>query len=241
MRYVRFQELSIGAAYVAKTVTVITPATLRIRVQFSHMHYAHFWKRAPCRGRFNPAILPVLKINPMHASKYLMKTQKILAILTIFLLVACTKHDYEKGEELYNKNDYAHALPLIMNSAKDGLKEAQLRLGVMYYYGNGVELDYKKATEWLTKAANQGDDRAQTNLGNIYYSGLGTEPDFKKSIYWYEKAASQNYSGAQTMLGLCTRRATACQRTMLRPSHTLRKPLRITIKKLKLQPNTHSA
>jgi len=39
-----------------------------------------------------------------------MKLKTITTIALIFLLAACTNRDYEKGEELYSKEDYVHAL-----------------------------------------------------------------------------------------------------------------------------------
>ena len=34
--------------------------------------------------------------------------------------------------------------------------KSQFQLGEMYYYGEGVEHNYKKAIEWFEKAADQG-------------------------------------------------------------------------------------
>ena len=80
---------------------------------------------------------------------------------------------------------------------------AQLILGECYYFGWGVEQDYKKAVEWYKKSAEQGTAVAQFNLGYCYEKGQGVEQDYKKSVEWYKKSAEQGYAEAQCNLGTC--------------------------------------
>jgi TPR repeat protein len=81
-------------------------------------------------------------------------------------------------------------------------KAAQCNLGIMYYYGKGVQQDSKQAAAWYQKAAAQGDAEAQCNLGNMYYYGKGVQQDSKQAAAWYRKAADQGHASAQCSLGL---------------------------------------
>ncbi len=82
-------------------------------------------------------------------------------------------------------------------AAEQGDMEAQFNLGLMYYDGEGTEVNYEKVLYWWEKAAEQGDVRAQFNVGSMYYDGEGTEVNYKKALYWYEKAAEQGDVDAQ--------------------------------------------
>ncbi|MDR1658081.1 MAG: SEL1-like repeat protein [Deltaproteobacteria bacterium] len=50
---------------------------------------------------------------------------------------------------------------------KQGDAQAQNKLGLMYYVGEGVKINKTKAVEWLTKAADQGDSEAISALEQI--------------------------------------------------------------------------
>ena len=94
-------------------------------------------------------------------------------------------------------------IKLYTSSAENNDVTAQFILGECYYYGWGVEQDYKQAVVWYRKAAEQGDTTAQCNLGVCYDNGLGVEQDYKQAVAWYKKAAEQGYARAQSNLGYC--------------------------------------
>lgn len=91
----------------------------------------------------------------------------------------------------------------LIKNAQSGDSEAQYRLGECYYYGNGIEQDYKKAVEWYEKSAEQGYAKAQNNLGFCYGKGYGVEKNLEKEVEWYIKSAEQGNSIAQRNLGKC--------------------------------------
>jgi hypothetical protein len=64
-------------------------------------------------------------------------------------------------------------------------------LGCNYFYGNGVETDYKEAVKWFTRAAQKGHAGAQNNLGVCYENGYGVEKNIYEAIKWYRTAANQ--------------------------------------------------
>lgn len=85
--------------------------------------------------------------------------------------------------------------------AEHGNAKAQDELGSMYYYGRGVDTDYRQAAKWYRKAAEQGYANAQNDLGLIYYNGQDTPQDYKEAAGWFRKAAEQNNADAQYNLG----------------------------------------
>ena len=76
-----------------------------------------------------------------------------------------------------------------------------LRLVLMYEYGQGVAQDYKQTAKWYHQAAEQGHALAQFDLGWMYYDGLGVVKDDKTAIKWYRQAAEQGFAEAQYHLG----------------------------------------
>ncbi|WP_301860534.1 tetratricopeptide repeat protein [uncultured Megasphaera sp.] len=81
--------------------------------------------------------------------------------------------------------------------------EVQKQMGDCYYYGNGVEQNYKEAVKWYRKAAEQGDARAQNNLGLCYYYGHGIAKSYEDAMKWYCKALEQGSSKARHNLEVC--------------------------------------
>ena len=72
--------------------------------------------------------------------------------------------------------------------AKKGNGEAQYELGLRYYRGAGVDVDYAKAKQYLESAVDNGIDSASYYLGVIYYNGKGTPTNHAKAKEYFEKA-----------------------------------------------------
>lgn len=73
-------------------------------------------------------------------------------------------------------------------------------IGHMYYYGLGVETNYRKAKNYLERAM-RSNSQALTNLGDMYYEGKGVPQDYQKARELYEKGVSLNNSWAMSALG----------------------------------------
>jgi uncharacterized protein len=71
--------------------------------------------------------------------------------------------------------------------AEQGDSEAQYKLGVAYFLGEGVVQNYKESVKWTRKAAEQGHADAQYDLGLAYYLGQGIEQDSAEAISWIRK------------------------------------------------------
>ena len=109
---------------------------------------------------------------------------------------------YKKGYEYYQKGDkqnYELAYNYFIEAANMGNLKAQCFLGLMYYFGHGIEQDYKEALTWFKKTENFA--VSQFFLGYIYANGLEVEQNYNEAIVWYKKAAAQNIVEAQYNLG----------------------------------------
>jgi TPR repeat protein len=85
--------------------------------------------------------------------------------------------------------------------AESGDAVAQLRLGLAYQNGRGVEHDDTEAVGWLRKSAEQGNPHAQVQLGVAYCKGQGVRQDFSEGLKWYRKAAEQGDALGEVNLG----------------------------------------
>lgn len=83
--------------------------------------------------------------------------------------------------------------------AARGDPEAQLRLGLLYQEGVGIEPDAERARHWYAAAAEQGDARAQFRLARLLQ-----EEDPTAAAQWYRAAAEQGSAEAAFNLALMT-------------------------------------
>jgi len=107
---------------------------------------------------------------------------------------------YNKGIAARERKDYAEGFEFLRKASEQGHLNAQYKLGVCYYYGEGVPVDYAKAVKWYQKAAEQGHARAQCELGYCYQNGNGVPKDYKKAEELYKKAAEQGDIQAEELL-----------------------------------------
>lgn len=84
--------------------------------------------------------------------------------------------------------------------ARSGEAEAQYRLGLAYFMGDGMPQDYALAAAWLLKAAEQGVTDAQYQIGTLYAYGTGVAFNQAEAIRWWRRAAARGSLEAQSML-----------------------------------------
>lgn len=76
-----------------------------------------------------------------------------------------TLHD---GIAAYDAQDYAKAHEILYPlAAYNRNGDAQLYMGMLYFYGEGVEKDVEKAVEWWKKAMKAGNVDAAYRLSEI--------------------------------------------------------------------------
>jgi TPR repeat protein len=142
-----------------------------------------------------------------HAFKLLLKNAETLDHNGQYLL----GHMYLKGDVELNYNSAREwflkcALSDIYSESKT---YAQYEIGIMYFYGRGVQVNYKETVKWLQKSANESMNRltelyfntAQCNLGHMYQHGLGVEKNYTKAVKLYKKSVDQDHCWGKYRLG----------------------------------------
>ena len=84
----------------------------------------------------------------------------------------------------------------IINGGMPTNPETYNNLGVSYYYGNGVEINYTKAVHYYQKAAAAGHRFGQYNFAVALENGNGIPVDMDRAIEYYKKAAYQHVNQA---------------------------------------------
>jgi TPR repeat protein len=131
---------------------------------------------------------------------------RLLAVCLLCLSVSAYADALRDGQQAYEAGRYAQAIQLLTPLANESNSQAQFRLGMMYFQGQGVPEDEKLAVYWFKKAATQGNANAMFELGNVYLLGrqaalLVPDPD-REAALWYFQAASAGHAEAQYHLGL---------------------------------------
>jgi TPR repeat protein len=132
---------------------------------------------------------------------------QILLLASLLSLVPPAAADsLGDGLQAYEAGRFGQALQLLTPLANQSNSQAQFRLGMMYFQGQGVPEDEKLAVYWFKKAATQGNANAMFELGNVYLLGrqaalLVPDPD-REAALWYFQAASAGHAEAQYHLGL---------------------------------------
>ena len=92
--------------------------------------------------------------------------------------------------------DYPRAVAAYKIAAEAGDALSQWQIGTMYYYGEGVAMDYEQARPWIEKAAAQDYPDAVGTLGVMYADGLGVTPSWRRARELYERAIELGNSRA---------------------------------------------
>ena len=70
----------------------------------------------------------------------------------------------ELGLLAYKNQDYKKAMDWFIKAAEFNQSESLRYIGILYFLGQGVEIDYKIAEGWLEKAVKSGDIEASRYL-----------------------------------------------------------------------------
>jgi len=92
-----------------------------------------------------------------------------------------------------------------LRKAKSGDDIAQLKIGLMYLFGEGVSQNQSSAKEWFRKSAIQGNSEANFNMGAMYFNNSNinaSSEDKKNAIFWYTRAAEKGHLRAMNNLAL---------------------------------------
>lgn len=137
--------------------------------------------------------------NPLRAGT-------VAALAALLLSSAAFAQSLDDALKAINAGRYAQAAEWLSPLANGGNAQAQLRLGTLYYHGQGMQEDEKMAIFWWKKAASHGNAEAMFQIANAYLFGNQAaksvvDPDREAAI-WYFQAASAGHAEAQYHLGL---------------------------------------
>lgn len=107
---------------------------------------------------------------------------------------------YARGWALYEKKDYAGALPLFQEGAKLGNASAQNDLGVMHERGFGVDANDRLAFQWYLAAAEQGHPTSKFKVAIAYTNGKCVMQDLEKAFKWFSEAAEEGNANSMSNL-----------------------------------------
>ena len=116
-------------------------------------------------------------VNSDQKIKYLTKEEAVTSLVAL-----------DKGEDCYDKKDYANALVHFKRAANFNNPIALYYMGFMYDMGYGVPKDYEMAFKYYKQSADFGYVPAVNNLGIMHNLGLGVEKDKVKACRMFQKA-----------------------------------------------------
>ena len=108
---------------------------------------------------------------------------------------------YNLGLIYSGMHNYNEAIKFFSQAASQDHLRALVKLGNIYYKGEGVSQDYSKAAEYYSRAALKGDSDSQYYLGFLYYSGEGVNQDKRRAVELWSKAALQGHTESQYIMG----------------------------------------
>lgn len=117
---------------------------------------------------------------------------------------------FEAGKRALELDDYATAMRELRPLAEQGSAPAQLEVGFLYWFGQGVPRDQAEAEKWFVRAAMNlpewrkntelADPQAQLYVGLMLWLGKGVPKDYAGSRRLLVKAAEAGDREAQTSL-----------------------------------------
>lgn len=111
----------------------------------------------------------------------------------------------EPGFEAYSWRNYELAAKYWTPFEAQTEPDVLTRIGWMYKFGEGLEVDLQKAAYYFNKASKAGDPWAMFNLGYVYHFGEGNvEQDLVAAYKWYSLALEGGYERSQTRIDQIT-------------------------------------
>lgn len=103
---------------------------------------------------------------------------------------------FQLGRAEQRLGNYAAAMALYQKAGDAGYRLADVAIGNLHDFGQGVPQDPAKAADFYRRAADAGIGVGLKNLGDLYADGLGVPEDSAKAIELYRQAAAKGYVDA---------------------------------------------
>lgn len=123
-----------------------------------------------------------------------------IAAVSALRMVQAASDNFSVGWDAFKKGDYATAVEVWAQLAEQGHENAQINLGYLYDYGQGVPQNYQLAAKYYRAAARQDSAIGQYNLALLIAEGKTTPLEGRDAYYWLKKSAALGYEDAQRQL-----------------------------------------
>ena len=117
-----------------------------------------------------------------------------ILLLVIFSIVSFFASANDSGFTYYEKGEYGKALKIWTEQANNGEANAIYNIGLLYFFGNGVDKDLTIAYKYCKEAALKGLATAQNNLAYMYLNGMGASKNYVNSYAWSLIAIKHGYN-----------------------------------------------
>ena len=121
------------------------------------------------------------------------------------------QQNFERGEDAYQRKDYATALALWLPLAEQKHSLAQYNIAYMYQKGLGTAANEAAACTWFSQAAAQNDLAAIVATGRCYAEGKGVAQDLSLAAALYLRAAVNGDAQAQFLYAQAQERGLSVQ------------------------------
>ena len=125
-----------------------------------------------------------------------MKSYLLIICITLVLSPVTQAATLSEAKLAIRSQDFDQAVRVLMPLAKQGDREAQYHLAVMYRNGQGVREDNKKAVHWMRPSAKQQYKRAQYSQAVFFDEGIAVKQDRQKAQIWSHSPANQRHRNA---------------------------------------------
>ncbi len=160
-----------------------------------------YYEKSALLGHYKSQFVRGLRsYNGKHVKKNLDEALK-------WFLMTPTKYydrsQFKIGEIYYDKREYSKALEWFIKASNSNWKntEFHLKVGTMYFNGEGTKKDYKKAYDYFNKAKIDSIS-ASYYLEYLYESGLGVEKDTTKAKKYNRKVTSDSFISKSSLFAL---------------------------------------
>ncbi|MDR1311335.1 MAG: sel1 repeat family protein [Burkholderiaceae bacterium] len=112
---------------------------------------------------------------------------------------------YKNGLDGFTKSA-EQAVIWFNHAAAAGNVMAENEMGLAYYHGSGVRVDYPEAVKWFERAEEKGDAESQRYLGEMLARGQGVARNYARAVALFRASVAQGYTQAEYMLASMYRR-----------------------------------
>ena len=120
--------------------------------------------------------------------------KKLYLVIIICLTFSIPTLSDDIGFKYYEKGLYDKAFKIWSKEIMQGNKEAMYNMGLLYYFGQGVNQDLNLAFKYCEKAALKGSARAQNNIAFMHMKGIGTKKSYIRAYAWSLIAIENGYN-----------------------------------------------